>query len=222
MTRYRRCTLPRAAAALLSLGLTLGPGIVMPPVIAQSPLVEPALLGAYKWRSIGPNRGGRSIAVLGVKGRPLEGYFGAVGGGLWKTADGGTTWAPVTDGLITSSSVGAVAVSDSNPDVLYIGHGRGVHPRQHHAWRWRLQVDRRGQDVVAHRLPRLGRDLADPHPPHQPRHRLRRQLRALRRCRARSAGCSRASTAARPGRRCSSATTRPAPWTSSSIAATRA
>ena len=55
--------------------------------------------------------------------RPLEYYFGAVGGGLWKTTDGGTTWNPVTDGQIHSSSVGAVAVSESNPDVVYIGMG---------------------------------------------------------------------------------------------------
>jgi len=68
-------------------------------------------------------RGGRSIAVSGVKGRPKEGYFGAVGGGLWKTIDGGLSWNPVTDGQIKSSSVGAVAVSESNPDVVYIGMG---------------------------------------------------------------------------------------------------
>src|SRR6478752_7043040 len=90
---------------------------------AQSPSVDPALLNAYKWRSIGPDRGGRSIAVSGVKGRPREGYFGAVGGGLWKTINSGNTWSPVTDGLLKSSSVGAVAVSESNPDVIYIGMG---------------------------------------------------------------------------------------------------
>ena len=92
-------------------------------VAAQPQAIDPALLNAYKWRSIGPNRGGRSIAVAGVKGRPREAYFGAVGGGLWKTTDAGNNWAPVTDGLITSSSVGAVAVSDSNPDIVYIGMG---------------------------------------------------------------------------------------------------
>jgi len=85
--------------------------------------VDPSLFSSLRWRSIGPNRGGRSIASAGVVGRPLEYYFGAVGGGLWKTTDGGTTWSPVTDGQIHSSSVGAVAVSESNPDVVYIGMG---------------------------------------------------------------------------------------------------
>ena len=85
--------------------------------------LEKAMVDAFKWRSIGPDRGGRSIAVSGVKGRPKEAYFGAVGGGLWKTIDGGAKWAPVTDGQITSSSVGAVAVSESRPDIVYIGMG---------------------------------------------------------------------------------------------------
>ncbi len=58
-----------------------------------------------------------------MKGRPKEGYFGATGGGLWKTTDGGESWMPVTDGQIHSSSVGALAVSESNPDVIFIGMG---------------------------------------------------------------------------------------------------
>jgi photosystem II stability/assembly factor-like uncharacterized protein len=81
------------------------------------------LLDSYKWRNIGPDRGGRSIAVSGVKGRPNEAYFGAVGGGLWKTTDSGENWAPVTDFQITAASVGAVAVSESNPDLVFIGTG---------------------------------------------------------------------------------------------------
>jgi photosystem II stability/assembly factor-like uncharacterized protein len=85
--------------------------------------VDSAILKSYQWRSIGPQRGGRSIAASGVKGRPKEAYFGAVGGGLWKTTDGGAKWAPVTDGQLHSSSVGAVAVSESNPDTVFIGMG---------------------------------------------------------------------------------------------------
>jgi photosystem II stability/assembly factor-like uncharacterized protein len=79
--------------------------------------------GALRWRSIGPPRGGRSIAVSGSASRPYEYYMGATGGGLWRTADGGTTWRPVTDEHIHSSSIGAVAVAPSNPDIVYIGTG---------------------------------------------------------------------------------------------------
>jgi photosystem II stability/assembly factor-like uncharacterized protein len=75
------------------------------------------------WRNIGPNRGGRSLGIAGSSKRKLEYFFGAVGGGLWKTIDGGLNWKPVTDGQITCSSVGAVAVSESNPDIVYIGTG---------------------------------------------------------------------------------------------------
>ena len=85
--------------------------------------IDKAILDGLRWRSIGPLRGGRSIAVSGVKGRAKEGYFGAVGGGLWKTVDGGFSWNPVTDNQITTSSVGAVAVSESNPDLVFIGTG---------------------------------------------------------------------------------------------------
>jgi photosystem II stability/assembly factor-like uncharacterized protein len=79
--------------------------------------------GALRWRNIGPPRGGRSIAAVGSASRPFEYYMGATGGGLWKTTDGGASWRPVTDGQIHGSSVGAVAVAPSNPDVVYIGTG---------------------------------------------------------------------------------------------------
>ena len=84
---------------------------------------QDSLISEMSWRGIGPDRGGRSLAVSGSSNRINEYYFGAVGGGLWKTIDGGQTWDPVTDGQINSSSVGAVAVSDSNPDIVYIGMG---------------------------------------------------------------------------------------------------
>ena len=113
-----------ACCIVLPVLLSAGSRSPFPPALdAQTSSVDDALLGAYRWRSIGPDRGGRSIAVAGVKGRPLEAYFGAVGGGLWKTIDAGNTWAAVTDGQISSSSVGAVAVSESNPDIVFIGMG---------------------------------------------------------------------------------------------------
>src|SRR5437773_5287208 len=89
----------------------------------QAPAASAGPFGALRWRSLGPPRGGRSIAVAGSVARPNEYYFGATGGGLWKTTDGGVTWRPMTDGQIHSSSVGAVAVAPSNPDVVYIGTG---------------------------------------------------------------------------------------------------
>ena len=76
-----------------------------------------------EWRNIGPVRGGRSLGSAGSPGRPNEYYFGATGGGLWKSTDGGNEWKAVTDGQITSSSVGAVAVAETNPDIVYIGMG---------------------------------------------------------------------------------------------------
>jgi photosystem II stability/assembly factor-like uncharacterized protein len=85
--------------------------------------LPPLALDALQWRNIGPLRGGRSITSSGSPSRPFEYYFGATGGGLWKTVDGGNTWAPVTDQQIASASVGAIAVSPSNPDVVYIGMG---------------------------------------------------------------------------------------------------
>src|SRR5580692_9244451 len=91
--------------------------------LAAAATYEASVFGSLQWRSIGPLRGGRSITCAGSPSRPYEYYFGATGGGLWKTTDGGTTWRPVTDGQLHSSSVGAVAVSESNPDVVYIGMG---------------------------------------------------------------------------------------------------
>ena len=96
--------------------------IILLAELAAAQVRLPAING-LTWRNVGPNRGGRSQAVAGSAKRPLEYYFGATGGGLWKTSDGGTTWRPVTDGQIHSSSIGAVAVSESNPDVVYIGAG---------------------------------------------------------------------------------------------------
>ena len=85
---------------------------------------------ALKWRSIGPFRGGRSVAACGVPGNPLTYYMGATGGGLWKTEDAGQIWTNISDGYFGTGSVGAVAVSESNPNIVYCGMGehavRGV------------------------------------------------------------------------------------------------
>jgi len=104
------------AFALVGLG---GPHLSM----AQERGFDRDVIKGMEWRNIGPKRGGRSLGISGSPGRKNEYFFGAVGGGLWKTVDGGLNWKPVTDGQITSSSVGAVAVAETNPDVVYIGTG---------------------------------------------------------------------------------------------------
>jgi photosystem II stability/assembly factor-like uncharacterized protein len=126
-----RVTIIRAATGLAALTIVLlNPGGCVPRLVAQTqtatasaPPVDPILFGGLRWRSIGPARGGRSQAVAGSNSRPLEYYFGATGGGLWKTTDGGMTWRAVSDRFFKTSSVGAVAVSESNPDVVYAGMG---------------------------------------------------------------------------------------------------
>ncbi|HLX92921.1 MAG TPA: hypothetical protein VKR32_14645, partial [Puia sp.] len=81
------------------------------------------LFSGMKWRCIGPYRSGRTLAVTGVIGQPAVYYSGQTGGGVWKTTDMGNTWLPVSDSNFKSSSVGAVAVSKSNPNVIYAGMG---------------------------------------------------------------------------------------------------
>ena len=75
-----------------------------------------------KYRSIGPHRGGRSAAVTGVPNQPNLFYFGATGGGVWKTEDGGQTYENISDGYF-GGSIGSVAVAQSDPNVLYVGGG---------------------------------------------------------------------------------------------------
>ncbi len=87
--------------------------------------VNDSLFNALKWRNIGPFRAGRSLAVAGHADHPLVYYFGAVGGGVWKTIDAGANWFPISDSTFRSSSVGAIAVAPSDPNVLYVGMGEG-------------------------------------------------------------------------------------------------
>ena len=116
-------TLAAAPFPALLLASTLLTPASSPTLQAQKATLPPTLLSAYSWRNLGPDRGGRSIATSGVKGRPLEAYFGATGGGLWKTTNGGEDWFPVTDFQVNLSSVGAVAVAETDPDLVFIGMG---------------------------------------------------------------------------------------------------
>jgi photosystem II stability/assembly factor-like uncharacterized protein len=121
-----RSLVPPIARLGLILTLTASPLAAQRPMPSGPVTLDSALLEGFQWRNLGPDRGGRSIAASGVRGHPELAYFGAVGGGLWKTTDAGVTWKPVTDGQITSASVGAVAVSETNPDLVLIGMGESA------------------------------------------------------------------------------------------------
>ena len=104
-------------AVLLAVGL-------IPRATAQP--VPPNLYQHLTWRMIGPYRAGRTVGATGVPGRPGVFYVGVNNGGVWKTTDYGRTWHPIFDDQPTSS-IGDLAVAPSNPDVLYVGTGEGLH-----------------------------------------------------------------------------------------------
>ncbi|MEI6668946.1 MAG: glycosyl hydrolase [Acidobacteriota bacterium] len=96
------------------------------PAGAEKPAKPPTLSDQFpglEFRNIGPFRGGRSVAVTGVRGKPQLFYFGGTGSGVWKTTDGGATWANVSDTFFKTGSVGAIAVAASDANVLYVGTG---------------------------------------------------------------------------------------------------
>jgi photosystem II stability/assembly factor-like uncharacterized protein len=83
---------------------------------------DSTVFAGLKWREIGPYRGGRSVAVAGSAARPFEYWMGTTGGGVFKTTDGGITWTPMTDKYF-GGTIGAIGVSESNPDIVYVGGG---------------------------------------------------------------------------------------------------
>ena len=89
----------------------------LPPKPAASP-VDPRLLAGLTWRNLGPFRGGRVAAVSGAIGQPGVFYMGLPGGGVWKTTGAGHTWSPVFDSVTAVSSIGAVEVAPSDPNLV--------------------------------------------------------------------------------------------------------
>ncbi len=139
------------------------------PPAAVKPAVDPALFKGMKWREIGPFRGGRVAAVTGVRGDRNTYYFGGTGGGVWKSTDAGRSWKNVSDGFF-GGSVGAVAVSDWDPNVVYAGggevtvrgnvsHGDGLWKSTDAGKTWKLSGLADGRQIVRIRIHPKNPDL---------------------------------------------------------------
>jgi photosystem II stability/assembly factor-like uncharacterized protein len=118
----------RTARRLPTLALfILGVAFAAPaPVVTQrnaNVVVDPTLYQDLKWRNVGPHRGGRVTAIAGVRQQPCTFYMGSTGGGVWKTETCGNIWRPVSDGQIATGSIGSIDVSESNPNIVYVGTG---------------------------------------------------------------------------------------------------
>jgi photosystem II stability/assembly factor-like uncharacterized protein len=111
---------------LLSVVAVIGIGVFgVGACSAQTGGVDPKLFSDMRWREIGPMRGGRVRALAGVPSQPATFYFGAVGGGVWKTTDAGETWQSLWDSQPTGS-IGSIAVAESDPNVVYVASGEGL------------------------------------------------------------------------------------------------
>src|SRR3954471_11054564 len=101
-------------------------GLTITTLVNVSADAQPDFGTALHWRNIGPFRGGRTRAIAGVPSQPHVFYMAQVNGGVFKTTDAGRTWIPIFDDQPTGS-VGAMAVSLSNPEIIYVGSGEGLH-----------------------------------------------------------------------------------------------
>ncbi len=121
----RRAGRPGVAALALVVALSATTAFVVAQRGAEkvNVTVNPAMFAELRYRSLEFSRGGRATAVTGVPSQPLTFYFGSTGGGVWKTTSGGADWTNVSDGFFEAGSIGAVAVADSDPNVIYVGTG---------------------------------------------------------------------------------------------------
>jgi photosystem II stability/assembly factor-like uncharacterized protein len=152
---------------LLLLALTGTFRLVASPESSQP--IDRKFFGALAWRSVGPFRGGRVLAVTGVRGQPDIFYSGSVGGGVWKTNDAGRTWNPIFDSQ-PIASIGALAVAPSEPNIIYVGsgeadmrssisYGDGMYKS--------LDAGRTWAHIGLEDSRQIGRILVDPHDPNR-------------------------------------------------------
>ena len=122
--QHRRTRLVRTVLLLVALA---APALLAQPAQAQqmdtgAPTLE-GLFADMSYRNVGPSRGGRVTAVAGHRDHPFTFYMGAVGGGVWKTENYGTTWRPISDGYFATGSIGSIRVAPSNSNIVYVGTG---------------------------------------------------------------------------------------------------
>ena len=124
-------THPRHRSRLIPTALLFA-ALALPALLAQDlraqrsdagPSSVEGLFSDMSYRNVGPSRGGRVTAVAGHADHPFTFYMGAVGGGVWKTEDYGTTWRPIADGILETGSIGSIRVARSNSDIVYVGTG---------------------------------------------------------------------------------------------------
>ena len=189
-----------AVIRISALVLALAPATAF---AADAPL-EP--FKGMKYRLVGPWRGGRAMAAVGISSDPHTYYLGATGGGVWKTTNGGGSWTSLFDKQ-SVSSIGAIAVADADPNVVYVGTGEACCAatcRTATASTSPPTAARPGPTSGCATRARSGDLLVQPA---QSRPGVRRGSRPRLRTRTRSAACSARTTAARPGRRFSTRTT---------------
>ena len=145
----------------------------LPPTVrAQNDTIDPALFKGLHYRLVGPTRGGRVTTVTGVPSQPKTFYMGVASGGLFRTTDSGVTWIPLTDGKVPLGSTVCVAVSESDPNVIYLGTGsdgvrsnvstgRGIYKSTDGGQTWKIHW------TLQRRTDRLGA-----HPSNESKHRL--------------------------------------------------